>query len=93
MTFGSTGNHEMVVVRPLQLAMVVLKFDLTSRKIDAFDGFRTTLYSGQRLSNCCGCGIRVDRRSRDISQERVEHHVMLTAVDNELAFLAPQSRP
>jgi hypothetical protein len=92
-TFGSAGNHEMVVVRALQLALVVLKFDLTSREIDAFDGFGAALYSGQHLSNCCGCGIRVDRCSSDISQERVEHHVILPAVDNDLALLARQSRP
>src|SRR5271155_1655404 len=83
----------MVVLRALQLALIILKFNLPFRDFDPFDSLGIALHSRHHLPDRRGCRIRVNRSTRDVSQEWMENHVVFPAVDNNLAFLACESFP
>jgi hypothetical protein len=83
----ATGNYKVIVIRPLDLALIVLVFNLARCSIDAVYALGSALYSRQHLPERRRCGIRVDGGSRNISQERVKHHVVFFAEQENVTIV------
>src|SRR5271169_5472405 len=77
----------MVVVCPLALALIVLIFNLARRGIHEVYALGSAFDSGQHLSERCRCGISVDGGSSNISQERVKHHVVFFAEQENVTIV------
>jgi hypothetical protein len=75
------------------LALIVLIFNLACRSIHEVYALGSALDSRQHLAEGCRCGIWVDGGSSNISQERVEHHVVFSAEEENMKIVCRQFFP